>query len=120
LIPLIIGFALKFGALGGAMAWLVLQVLYAVLGTWLTHRRLLKGVGRTWLFQDVGVPLGLSILVGFSGYYATNAAEYSLYVKLILGAGLAIIASVPTLWLSPQLRSVAWNSIGWKKYSIKV
>jgi O-antigen/teichoic acid export membrane protein len=119
-IPLIIGFALKFGALGGAMAWLVLQVLYAVLGTWLTHRRLLKGVGRTWLFQDVGVPLGLSILVGFSGYYATNAAEYSLYVKLIWGAGLAIIASVPTLWLSPQLRSVAWNSIGWKKYSIKV
>lgn len=120
LVPSIIFLAQTYGALGGAIAWLTSEVVYVMLGPWLTHRYLLKGVASSWLSQDVGIPLTLSILVGLAGHYATQATEYSLYVKLIWGAGLAIIASVPTLWLSPQLRSIAWDYMGWKKYAIKV
>ena len=102
-VPLIIILALKFGALGGAMAWFVLHVLYMMLGTWFTHRRLLKGLGRKWLFQDVGVPLGLSILVGIVGYYAIQGAEHSAFSKLVWGGVLGLVIIV--LSLSTPIRN---------------
>ncbi len=115
LVPSIIFLAQTYGALGGAMAWLGSEVMYMVLGPWLTHRYLLKGMALRWLSQDVGIPLALSILVGLAGHYATQATEYSLYVKLIWGTGLAIISSGSAFLLSPQLRSIAWDYLGLKK-----
>jgi O-antigen/teichoic acid export membrane protein len=118
LVPMIIFFALTYGALGGAMAWVVLHVLYVMLGTWLTHRRLLKGVGKVWLFQDVGIPLTLSVLVGLSGHYAIQGTGYSVYVKLVCAIGLALVASLLSLSVSPQLRTVVMNSYGWQKNNL--
>lgn len=117
-VPLIITFALKYGALGGAMAWFVLHVLYVLLGTWLTHRRLLKGVGAKWLLQDVGIPLMLSILVGLIGHYVAQSEEYAAFTRLI-GAGiLALVASALSISASPQLRTVTLNSLRWKKAAV--
>src|SRR5258708_10547480 len=62
-VPLIVFLAASYGALGGAIAWLVLHILYVMIGTWITHRHLLIGLGRTWLFQDVGIPFGLELSV---------------------------------------------------------
>ncbi len=115
LFPLIILFALTYGALGGAMAWLVLHVLYVLLGTWLTHRRLLKGVGARWMLQDVGIPLMLSIFVGLIGRnYVAQSEEYSVFVKLIGGGGLVLVASALSILVSHQLRTVVLSSLGWK------
>lgn len=116
LVPLIIIFAITYGALGGAMAWLVLHVLYVMLGTWLTHRYLLKGVGGRWLFQDVGIPLTLSFLAGQVGHYMIQGGEYSTYVKLTGGIALALLAFSLSLSVSPNIRAVLLNSIGWKKH----
>ena len=118
LAPLIIFLALKYGALGGAMAWLALHVLYALLGTWLTHRSLLKGVGVRWLLQDVGVPLILSIIAGLiGGRYVAHGAEYSVVVKLIVGGGLVLLASTLSIFLSSQLRSIVL-SLGRKALTV--
>lgn len=115
LVPLIIFFALKYGALGGAMAWLVLHVLYILLGTWLTHRSLLKGVGTMWLIQDVGMPLMLSIFVGLMGrHYVAQSNEYSVFVKLICGGGLLVVACAISILVSRQLRSIVLISLGRK------
>lgn len=119
LVPLIIILTQRYGALGGAMAWLISQAVYVILGPLLTHRYLLRGIASRWLFQDVGIPLSLSILVGLAGYYVTHGSEYSIYAKLAGGAGLAMSASTMTLWLSPQLRSATWQYIGRKKYTTK-
>lgn len=116
LVPLIIFSALTYGALGGAMAWLVLQVLYVVFGSWLTHRHLLKGVGGRWLFQDVGIPLALSLLAGIVGGYALQDVEYSSYVKLMCGVGLALLASLLSVLVFPKsFRITISNNFGWKK-----
>lgn len=116
LVPLIIFFALKYGALGGAMAWLALHVLYVLLGTWLTHRRLLKGVGAKWLLQDVGMPLILSIIVGLIGrHYVAQSEEYSVFMKLIGGGTLALVASALSIAVSHQLRTAIQSSLKWKK-----
>ena len=52
-VPMVIVLAERFGAAGGAAAWAILNCLYLFIGTWLTHRSLLKGIGARWLVYDV-------------------------------------------------------------------
>lgn len=117
LIPLIIFFSLKYGALGGAMAWLTLHILYVVLGTWLTHRRLLKGLGMKWLLQDVGIPFSLSLLVGLVGYYGIERIEHPAYIGVISAGGLVLLTSLLSVVMSPSLRLNLLNYLGWKNNS---
>lgn len=107
MIPTTIFLALQYGAVGGAAAWAVLNGIYLLIGTLLTHRSLLKGVGLKWLLCDVGMPLGLSLLV--VGVVGSEVRElgYSYFVKLSIGGGLAITAFLLVILLSPRLRSVA-------------
>lgn len=105
-VPLIIFLSLSYGALGGAMAWLVLHVLYVLLGTWLTHRKLLKETGQIWLFSDVGIPLTVAIIVGCFEYYLNQLAGYSDYMKLIFGSILTLMAFFFSFAISPQMRSI--------------
>lgn len=114
MVPLIIFFALMYGAFGGALAWLVLNVLYMMLGTWLTHRHLLKGVGAKWLTQDVGIPLVLSILAGMVEYYVFQGSGYSAYLKLICGSMLALVVSLLSFLMSPQLRIAVLKNLSLK------
>lgn len=111
LIPLIIFFAITYGAVGGAMAWLVLHIMYVMLGTWMTHRHLLKGVGVRWLLQDVGIPLLLSILAGLLGRYAVQNEDGSALLNLICGVTLATLTTVISILVSPGLRTAILKSI---------
>lgn len=114
MIPSIVFFAGTYQALGGAMAWLVVNVLYLLLGTWLTHRYLLKGIEKKWLSQDVGIPLMLSIVAGLVGQYKIKDMANPVYWKLILGCGLALIVFSLSVLLSSQLRLLVMKSCGWK------
>ena len=111
-VPLLAFFALTYGALGGAMAWLALHVMYLFLGTWLTHRHLLKGVGTMWLLEDIGIPLGLSVLAGAIGHYAIQASESQAYIKLLGGSVLALAACALSLSVSPQVRAAIRSGLG--------
>ena len=64
-VPLFALLSLRFGIIGAAAAWALLNTLHLVLGTWLTHRTLLPGIGLRWL-SDVATPLlaGLAIVGG--------------------------------------------------------
>lgn len=116
LVPLTIFLSLKYGALGGAMAWLVLHVLYILLGTWLTHRQLLKGLGMIWLLQDVVIPLGLSIMVGLIGLYVIHDSGYSSSMKLIYAGMLALAAATLSFAVMPKaLQAALLYKISWKK-----
>lgn len=111
LLPLIIFLAQTYGALGGAGAWLASQLIYVMLGPWLTHRYILKKLASKWLINDVGVPLILSTLIGLFLYYKTKGTDYSIQAKFILGGGLALFSSGLSLWLSPKLRTVTRNYV---------
>ena len=118
LMPLIIYLAKSYGTLGGAMAWVTTEVIYVMLGTWLTHRYLLKGLGAKWIFQDVGIPFAVSVLIGASGHYGIQDGGYTAYEKLMWATGFALISLILALLLSRQLRSVAWNYARRKKCAI--
>ena len=109
LVPLIVYLAQTYGALGCAMASLISQMVYVMFGPWLTHRYIIKGLWPKWLFQDVGIPMVISIFVGLLGHYAIQAGSYSSYEKIFWATGLAIVTSILVVLTSRQLRVVAWN-----------
>ena len=115
LVPLLIYLAQAYGAMGGAMAWLMAEVTYVIVGPWLTHRYILNGLGSKWFFQDVGMPLAVSSLFGAVGHYGIQASGYSAYGNLMWAAGLAMLSSILILLMSRHLRNVVWNYARWKK-----
>jgi O-antigen/teichoic acid export membrane protein len=61
--PLTYILAIKFGAIGGGLSWAALNLIYLFLGTFITHKYILIGVGTKWLFVDVVIPLVLVITI---------------------------------------------------------
>jgi O-antigen/teichoic acid export membrane protein len=104
LVPLIIVLALSLGARGGALAWLILHILYVGVGSWLTHRRLLVGQRREWLLHDIGTPLLVSLAVGaaVAGVLATLSVAPVGRALLCIAAFVAAVLT--TLVFSPLLQ----------------
>lgn len=63
LIPLMIILTFRFGAVGAASVWVVLNTGYVIISIQVMHRRLLVGHMRRWYLQDVGAPLTAAVLV---------------------------------------------------------
>ena len=101
-VPLTIFLSVKFGAVGGAAAWLVLHVLYLALGTWLTHRRLLPDARNLWLTVDIGVPLLASAMVGLAAWFIVRAASPSPLAGLVGAAITGILAVAVSVGLQPH------------------
>lgn len=118
LLPLMLSLTLSHGAQGAAMAWLCLHVAYLIIGTWVTHRQLLKGLAFTWIFRDVGIPLGATIAVGFAGTVFVQTAGLSVYTRLLFGMGLALIATAISAASSSKLRTVALARFGLSKTGV--
>lgn len=112
LLPLMPFLAVKYGAVGGALAWLVLQIMYLLLGTWLTHREVLKGQGVSWLLQDVGIPLLLALLAGLLASQLKQDDRHSAWLQLLGGGLLALIAAVTSMLTSPRLSAVIRGGLG--------
>jgi len=102
-LPLIIYLAEKFGAFGGACAWALLHTFYVLVGSYLTHKYLLKGLALRWLVIDLGLPLFLSVLIGISTEYILQVKDYEVYLKLGISCGIGIFTVAISLFLSPQL-----------------
>jgi O-antigen/teichoic acid export membrane protein len=104
MVPLIVFLSLSYGAIGGATAWLVLHLSYLLLGAWLTHRHLLRGIALKWLAHDVGIAFTVSVLAGVTAQYAISDTDYSLIHKLTYGAMLGLSAILLCLLLSSEVR----------------
>jgi O-antigen/teichoic acid export membrane protein len=92
MLPLTIALSIRFGAIGGAAAWAILNAIYLVVGTWLTHRSLLEDSGARWLAFDVGVPLLATVaVVGSSCVWLSRAA---LSRPAAIGAALCVSAAL--------------------------
>lgn len=61
LTPSIIVLTTLYGAIGAATVWLIFNCGYALIGIQLMHRWLLRGQQWRWYFEDVGLPLVVSL-----------------------------------------------------------
>lgn len=96
ILPLIAVLSVEYGAIGGALSWLTLHVLYLIFGSWLTHRKLLPELGARWLTHDVGMPLLVSGATGVVAWTALSGWQASPVAVLAFGIvvlGLTIAAS---------------------------
>jgi O-antigen/teichoic acid export membrane protein len=62
-LPLVLLLALRFGAVGAAATWPIVNVLFAVATITITHGRLGAETGRGWLVADIAWPAGAAIAV---------------------------------------------------------
>lgn len=69
MLPLFVVLPMARGAVGGGLAWLAAMVFYLLFGTWMMHRRLLRGEGWKWLMRGVVLPLAVSGFVGLVLYH---------------------------------------------------
>lgn len=119
LVPTVIYLARVYGALGGAMAWMIAEIVYLMLGPWLTHRYILKGLALRWLLQDVCLPLMLTLLFGVIGQQVILAGDFTYHERVVLAGGLAISTAMLILLLSGQLRNVVWSYVRQKRVAIR-
>ncbi|MFN2566682.1 MAG: lipopolysaccharide biosynthesis protein [Gemmatimonadaceae bacterium] len=61
LLPATVVLAARYGAVGAAIVWVVLNAGYATIGVGIMHRRLLRGELRRWYLADLGLPLAASV-----------------------------------------------------------
>lgn len=101
--PLIIVLTGRYGIEGAAAAWAILNVMYLVFGTWLTHRTLLRGSGLAWIVGDIGLPMLVAAAIAGFGAWEVRGLDLPLVARLLIGAVLAGGATVTTLAVSPDL-----------------
>ena len=111
-VPMVIVLAERFGAAGGAAAWAILNCLYLFIGTWLTHRSLLKGIGARWLVYDVARPLGLAVLIAGLGGAIVRSLEHQELIRVCIGTTLALVSFASTVLFSPGLLA----SLKWREF----
>jgi O-antigen/teichoic acid export membrane protein len=63
-IPLLVGLVTKYGATGGAVAWIILNVGYVLFEIPIMHHHLHKGEMWHWYIFDIGLPLFVILSIG--------------------------------------------------------
>ena len=67
IVPAIVVLTSRYGGIGGAAAWIILNGVLMMIGVPLTHRRLLKGDAGRWYLTDLMVPAAAALFVTVSG-----------------------------------------------------
>ena len=112
-VPLIIYMTACFGAIGAAIAWLLLNIGYIVFWIPIMHRRLLQKEKWHWYGQDVCRPLGICIFVAGVGRIFTRepmlqymTLQYLIIISALTLAIAAITTPVTRVWLFGQLLKI--------------
>ena len=113
-IPMLTYLASHYGIFGGAIAWALLNAGYVLIGTWLTHRQILPGMGLRWLAYDVAFPVCALALITGAGATLASVAATQIIPKLAIGAGFALLAGAFGALFCPPvltyLRTIARRS----------
>jgi len=102
-VPITIFLAMKYEAVGGASAWVLMNSIYLVMGSLLTHRVLLKEIGFKWLLWDAGIPLVVSVLVIRFVGERIHDLGWSHVANLITASCLAVFGILSLILISPRL-----------------
>ncbi len=102
-IPILLFLVTHYGVLGGAISWLVVQIIYLFAGCWLTHRSILVDTGWLWLLRDVGTPLAASLLVGLIVSYSVTIGPNDALLALYWSGASGLTAFLLALSASPEI-----------------
>lgn len=103
LAPFIFLMASRFGAVGAAAVWVVLNSGYVLFLLQVMHRKLLQGERWRWYAIDVGLPLGAALITGGLARWAIELPLTRPSAALSL-AGLAMLTYLCSAMVAPQIR----------------
>lgn len=104
-VPLILVLTPKWGTVGAASAWLILNLIYFVFGTLLTHAYLFKGFALQWVFKDVLRPGVITATVMIVALRMGTDRFASPLVVLVFAAFLTLLCICLNVLTSPELRA---------------
>lgn len=105
LVPVIVVLTSRYGAAGGAAAWVILNGVSMMIGVPLTHRRLLKGEAGRWYLTDLMVPAAAALFVVVVGRTLVSGPMIPL-VAIGTISLLSVLAMATAAMAAPQTR--AW------------
>lgn len=116
LVPAIVFSTTRYGAVGAAAIWVLLNSGYALVEIPIMHRRLLPGEQWRWYLEDVSPPLILTLAIAAVARGLMDAAMPPVATLAWLAAayGLALSAAVVAApqvraWVMGQIRRVAYT-----------
>lgn len=103
-IPLIVFFAMTYGAVGGALVWTSINGILFLVTIPFTHKKFLRGENRRWYVEDVGRPLLAAFaIVGTARLVINSAVSGPAIIATVAGvlfvSVLAAACAVPTTFL---------------------
>jgi O-antigen/teichoic acid export membrane protein len=111
-VPVIYFMTTHYGAVGAAAAWVILNIIYMLIGVPLTHRRFLTREMGRWFIEDVIPPFGVVLLVVgigrllITGPMTPLIAVFTIALVFIIALlSSALVASHMRTWLLLQLKT---------------
>lgn len=109
-IPMLILLTYQFGAIGGAMAWVILNIGEMIIPIYFMHKRLLRDEKWSWYWQDIFVPLLTSVtIVGIGrmlfGEFESQAMMIFFIFLILFVTLIGTLISTPTtrIWFINKL-----------------
>jgi O-antigen/teichoic acid export membrane protein len=103
LVPVIYFLATKYGVMGAASGWVILNAGYVLICIPIMHSRLLKGELWRWYFNDVGVPL-LSALIVVTFWRLLIPDELSKIAMVMYLLGVSSTSLIAAAFSTPVTR----------------
>ena len=95
LVPSMLFVVPKYGAIGSAYIWVALNSLLVLLLSYFMHRRILRGEGRRWFWQDFVLPVvPTGCLVYFGSLMISPLHGISLFLSLVTLSFVAAVTSI--------------------------
>lgn len=110
LVPLMICLTELYGAIGAAIAWIIVNCGYCLLTIPIMHKKLLKGELCRWYRTDVGLPLACALCVGLIARL-TMPPQTSAYAVLLWLLSISTLTLLVTIFATPFTRSWATTNI---------
>jgi O-antigen/teichoic acid export membrane protein len=107
--PLTYILASSFGTIGGAISWLIFNLLYFTIGIYLTHRHILRGVAIDWIVREVLPPFVSSMAIGSIGALFVLIVQPTSLQSLGLAFSLIATAMITSLLTSRH----RWLLLSW-------
>lgn len=111
LTPLMIVAAARYGAVGAAAVWIVLNSVYVLVSVQVMHGRLLPGDQRRWYGEDVGLPLLATLFTAGLGRWLLPAG-IGLSATFVWVAVTSLLALLACALAAPQVRRWLFERLG--------
>ncbi|HSD39893.1 MAG TPA: oligosaccharide flippase family protein [Rhodocyclaceae bacterium] len=104
-IPSTVFLSIHYGAAGAAWSWLIGNLAFFVGWMLGTQQRMLPGMSRSWITQDVlrAPVLCLPIYAVLAWLFNSNASRM---VSVVSACGAALLVALAGVWVSPRLKAM--------------